>query len=170
MVEGLEGDTCFTFETRLGGARSGVYECLPFWRTHSSSHPPQVKMRNLSLASTSLLRIEDLDEFETVVGATFDVDNDSLVTVSEIPSDTETSFQVWRMHTDVRLASTACCAIGCTDEFETYSLLQSLSPKQLAQLRASRSPFQALSSSRLRSCQRQEPFASYPRVGTSLLG
>ncbi|KAG9041753.1 hypothetical protein FS837_011810, partial [Tulasnella sp. UAMH 9824] len=57
-------------------------------------------MRNLSLASTNLLKIEDVDEFETVVGTTFDVDNDVLITVSEIPSDAETSFQVWRMNTN----------------------------------------------------------------------
>ncbi|KAG8966010.1 hypothetical protein FRC05_002930 [Tulasnella sp. 425] len=83
-------------------------------------------MRNLSLASTSLLRIEDLDEFETVVGATFDVDNDSVVTVSEIPSDAETSFQVWRMHTDSPpklVAKTTCTTSGKSLPFPSAQLI-----------------------------------------------
>ncbi|KAG8926105.1 hypothetical protein FRC00_003257, partial [Tulasnella sp. 408] len=64
-------------------------------------------MRNLSLASTNLLKIEDVDEFETVVGTTFDVDNDVLITVSEIPSDAETSFQVWKMNTNYLTTGTS---------------------------------------------------------------
>ncbi|KAG8980856.1 hypothetical protein FRB90_007441, partial [Tulasnella sp. 427] len=69
-------------------------------------------MRNLSLASTSLLRIEDAEEFETVAGTTFDVDNECLITVSETPSETETVFQVWKIDakTPAKLVARATCA------------------------------------------------------------
>ncbi|KAG8900398.1 hypothetical protein FRC01_010153, partial [Tulasnella sp. 417] len=83
-------------------------------------------MRNLSLASTNLLKIEDVDEFETVVGTTFDVDNDVVIAVSETPSDTETSFQVWRISSNAPqklLARTTCPTWGKSLTFSSAQLV-----------------------------------------------